>query len=63
MGALLINQVEGNLTLALKISPVNVEVDPLLEIPVIEVTLPVWLRESIRKETTFGKPKARDIIS
>lgn len=62
-GFLLRIQVDGNLTRARNISPVRVADTPVLENPVIEVTLPVALRELIEKLTTFGNAKAKAIVS
>ena len=62
-GFLLSIQVDGNLTRARNTSPVRVDDAPVLENPVIEVTLPVALKELIEKLTTFGSSKAKAIVS
>lgn len=63
IGLLLRIQVEGNLTRARKISPVNVAAAPLLENPVMEVILPVALIEFITKVTTSGSANAAAMVS
>ena len=63
MGFLLRIHVDGNLTRARNISPVRVDVAPVLETPVIDVMLPVALSELIENETTFGNANAAAIVS